>query len=167
MHCFSCWSWLCYCCLKGEAGYAEEKAKWCCKSYPESTDFQRGKKNCFAARCINTISHRPFSFSFFFNLFGIHLFSSVFDSSVWNFDFQVDKLKKKLRHEENVHRALERAFNRPLGALPRLPPYLPANVSNSQSSWTHNFISVLCFNKFSLFMFLNIEFNSSELVHQC
>ncbi|XP_044474783.1 uncharacterized protein LOC123202747 isoform X2 [Mangifera indica] len=37
----------------------------------------------------------------------------------------VDKLKKKLRHEENIHRALERAFNRPLGALPRLPPYLP------------------------------------------
>ncbi|KAL2504848.1 hypothetical protein Adt_20469 [Abeliophyllum distichum] len=37
----------------------------------------------------------------------------------------VDKLRKKLRHEENVHRALERAFNRPLGALPRLPPYLP------------------------------------------
>ncbi|KAJ4964687.1 hypothetical protein NE237_016536 [Protea cynaroides] len=36
----------------------------------------------------------------------------------------VDKLKKKLRHEENVHRALERAFTRPLGALPRLPPYL-------------------------------------------
>lgn len=40
----------------------------------------------------------------------------------------VDKLKKKLRHEENVHRALERAFTRPLGALPRLPPYLPANT---------------------------------------
>ncbi|KAK4599537.1 hypothetical protein RGQ29_009544 [Quercus rubra] len=40
----------------------------------------------------------------------------------------VDKLKKKLRHEENVHRALERALNRPLGALPRLPPYLPANT---------------------------------------
>ncbi|CAL5336722.1 unnamed protein product [Camellia sinensis] len=38
---------------------------------------------------------------------------------------EVDKLKKKLRHEENVHRALERAFTRPLGALPRLPPYLP------------------------------------------
>ncbi|KAK1313078.1 hypothetical protein QJS10_CPA06g02116 [Acorus calamus] len=38
---------------------------------------------------------------------------------------KVDKLKKKLRHEENVHRALERAFTRPLGALPRLPPYLP------------------------------------------
>ncbi|XP_038721899.1 uncharacterized protein LOC120014049 isoform X2 [Tripterygium wilfordii] len=37
----------------------------------------------------------------------------------------VDKLKKKLRHEENVHRALERAFTRPLGSLPRLPPYLP------------------------------------------
>uniref|UniRef100_A0A5B7BFS6 Ternary complex factor MIP1 leucine-zipper domain-containing protein n=1 Tax=Davidia involucrata TaxID=16924 RepID=A0A5B7BFS6_DAVIN len=37
----------------------------------------------------------------------------------------VDKLKKKLRHEENVHRALERAFKRPLGVLPRLPPYLP------------------------------------------
>ncbi|PIN12814.1 hypothetical protein CDL12_14577 [Handroanthus impetiginosus] len=40
----------------------------------------------------------------------------------------VDKLKKRLRHEENVHRALERAFNRPLGALPRLPPYLPPNT---------------------------------------
>ncbi|PIN19128.1 hypothetical protein CDL12_08203 [Handroanthus impetiginosus] len=37
----------------------------------------------------------------------------------------VDNLKKKLRHEENVHRALERAFSRPLGSLPRLPPYLP------------------------------------------
>ncbi|XP_048130859.1 uncharacterized protein LOC115751656 [Rhodamnia argentea] len=40
----------------------------------------------------------------------------------------VDKLKKKLRHEENVHRALERAFTRPLGTLPRLPPYLPTNT---------------------------------------
>ncbi|PIA46416.1 hypothetical protein AQUCO_01500151v1 [Aquilegia coerulea] len=40
----------------------------------------------------------------------------------------VDKLKKKLRHEESVHRALERAFTRPLGALPRLPPYLPSNT---------------------------------------
>ncbi|KAL3505212.1 hypothetical protein ACH5RR_035053 [Cinchona calisaya] len=37
----------------------------------------------------------------------------------------VDKLKRKLRREENVHRALERAFTRPLGVLPRLPPYLP------------------------------------------
>ncbi|KAJ7958125.1 Ternary complex factor MIP1-like protein [Quillaja saponaria] len=37
----------------------------------------------------------------------------------------VDKLKKKLRLEENIHRTLERAFNRSLGALPRLPPYLP------------------------------------------
>ncbi|GAA0170294.1 hypothetical protein LIER_24591 [Lithospermum erythrorhizon] len=37
----------------------------------------------------------------------------------------VNKLKKKLQHEVNVHKALERAFNRPLGALPRLPPYLP------------------------------------------
>ncbi|KAL5126974.1 hypothetical protein HKD37_14G039474 [Glycine soja] len=40
----------------------------------------------------------------------------------------VDTLKKKLRHEENIHRALERAFNRPLGALPRLPPYLPPYI---------------------------------------
>ncbi|KAK7307614.1 hypothetical protein VNO77_40837 [Canavalia gladiata] len=40
----------------------------------------------------------------------------------------VDKLKRKLRHEENVHRALERAFTRPLGALPRLPPYLPSHT---------------------------------------
>ncbi|CAJ2641041.1 unnamed protein product [Trifolium pratense] len=37
----------------------------------------------------------------------------------------VDRLKNKLRHEENIHKALERALNRPLGALPRLPPYLP------------------------------------------
>jgi len=42
---------------------------------------------------------------------------------------QVDKLKRKLRHEENVHRALERAFTRPFGSLPRLPPYLPPHVS--------------------------------------
>ncbi|XP_061343217.1 uncharacterized protein LOC133289317 [Gastrolobium bilobum] len=40
----------------------------------------------------------------------------------------VERLKKKLRHEENIRRALERAFNRPLGALPRLPPYLPPNT---------------------------------------
>uniref|UniRef100_A0A803KSE5 Ternary complex factor MIP1 leucine-zipper domain-containing protein n=1 Tax=Chenopodium quinoa TaxID=63459 RepID=A0A803KSE5_CHEQI len=40
----------------------------------------------------------------------------------------VDRLKKKLRDEENIHRALQRAFNRPLGALPRLPPYLPPNT---------------------------------------
>ncbi|XP_059453700.1 uncharacterized protein LOC132184185 isoform X2 [Corylus avellana] len=40
----------------------------------------------------------------------------------------VEKLKKKLRLEENVHRALERAFTRPLGALPRLPPYLPRHT---------------------------------------
>jgi len=42
---------------------------------------------------------------------------------------QVDKLKRKLRLEENVHRVLERAFTRPLGSLPRLPPYLPPHVS--------------------------------------
>ncbi|RLM85891.1 uncharacterized protein C2845_PM04G18380 [Panicum miliaceum] len=46
----------------------------------------------------------------------------------------VDKLKKKLRHEENVHRALERAFTRPLGALPRLPPYLPSQEAIFSSS---------------------------------
>ncbi|KAK4434459.1 hypothetical protein Salat_0608700 [Sesamum alatum] len=40
----------------------------------------------------------------------------------------VDMLKKRLRHEENVHRALERAFTRPLGSLPRLPPYLPPHT---------------------------------------
>ncbi|KAK7317428.1 hypothetical protein RJT34_01662 [Clitoria ternatea] len=43
---------------------------------------------------------------------------------------KVDRLKKKLRRGENIHRALERAFNRPLGALPHLPPYLPPYVSN-------------------------------------
>ncbi|XP_020704373.2 uncharacterized protein LOC110115468 [Dendrobium catenatum] len=40
----------------------------------------------------------------------------------------VDKLRKKLKHEENVHRALERAFTRPLGALSRLPPFLPSQT---------------------------------------
>ncbi|KAL2895117.1 Rho GTPase-activating protein REN1 [Bienertia sinuspersici] len=40
----------------------------------------------------------------------------------------VDRLKKRLRHEENIHRALERAFTRPLGSLPRLPPYLPPST---------------------------------------
>ena len=46
---------------------------------------------------------------------------------------QIEKLKKKLRHEENVGRALKRAFTRPLGALPRLPPSLPPNVSDIES----------------------------------
>ena len=50
---------------------------------------------------------------------------------------QVDKLKKKLRHEENVHRALERAFTRPLGTLPRLPPYLPPYVSINSHAHPH------------------------------
>ncbi|XP_076949371.1 uncharacterized protein LOC143621991 [Bidens hawaiensis] len=36
----------------------------------------------------------------------------------------VEKLKKRLTHEENVHRALEWALTRPFGPLPRLPPYL-------------------------------------------
>ncbi|ANM69497.1 transcription factor, putative (Protein of unknown function, DUF547) [Arabidopsis thaliana] len=40
----------------------------------------------------------------------------------------VEKLRKKLRLEENIHRAMERAFSRPLGALPRLPPFLPPSV---------------------------------------
>ncbi|XP_031406887.1 uncharacterized protein LOC116215346 isoform X2 [Punica granatum] len=40
----------------------------------------------------------------------------------------VDKLKKKLRHEEDVRKALERAFSRPLGTLPRLPPCLPVQT---------------------------------------
>ncbi|CAM8914341.1 unnamed protein product [Rhodiola kirilowii] len=38
---------------------------------------------------------------------------------------EVERLKRKLKHEENVRRALKRAFNRPLGSLPRLPSYLP------------------------------------------
>ncbi|KAK1407541.1 hypothetical protein QVD17_39159 [Tagetes erecta] len=40
----------------------------------------------------------------------------------------IEKLKKKLTLEENVHRALERALSRPLGALPHLPPYLSPGV---------------------------------------
>ncbi|XP_057831184.2 uncharacterized protein LOC131041933 [Cryptomeria japonica] len=34
----------------------------------------------------------------------------------------VDKLRKKLRHEEDLHKALERAFRRPRGARPRFSP---------------------------------------------
>ncbi|XP_073137078.1 uncharacterized protein [Henckelia pumila] len=37
----------------------------------------------------------------------------------------VDELKKKLRHEESVHRALKRALNRPLGTLPPISTHLP------------------------------------------
>ncbi|GJY99599.1 putative ternary complex factor MIP1 [Tanacetum coccineum] len=47
---------------------------------------------------------------------------------------EVEKLRKRLRQEENVHRALERAFTRPLGALPRLPPYLPPTVSSGMGA---------------------------------
>ncbi|QCD91314.1 Ternary complex factor MIP1 [Vigna unguiculata] len=46
----------------------------------------------------------------------------------------VDKLKRKLRLEENVHRVLERAFTRPLGSLPRLPPYLPPHASEQETT---------------------------------
>lgn len=65
----------------------------------------------------------------------VFLFMFYFQFLAWKlicdevFDFQVDRLKKKLKHEENIHKALERALNRPLGALPRLPPYLPPYVS--------------------------------------
>lgn len=69
-----------------------------------------------------------------FLLINYAFFSVLPISLVWIFKinvyFQVNKLKKKLEHEENVHRALLRAFARPLGALPRLPPYLPPYVSN-------------------------------------
>lgn len=75
--------------------------------------------------------------------FWVSFFFCRLDNSVRNFDFQVDKLKKKLRHEENVHRALERAFTRPLGALPRLPPYLPPYVSKFTTSSTIYFIFIL------------------------
>lgn len=74
--------------------------------------------------------------SFFFSMNPIFCFLIKCSFSVLvfillavSFNLQVDKLKKKLRHEENVHRALKRAFTRPLGALPRLPPYLPPSVS--------------------------------------
>lgn len=63
-----------------------------------------------------------FTFSFLF-LF----FCKIFDCCGVG-KLKVDKLKTKLRHEENVHKALERALTRPLGALPRLPPYLPPYV---------------------------------------
>ncbi|KAK8451293.1 hypothetical protein SEVIR_6G189400v4 [Setaria viridis] len=60
--------------------------------------------------------------------FSFSLVFSLRKFRVIRFELQVDKLRKKLRHEENVHRALERAFTRPLGALPRLPPYLPSQT---------------------------------------
>ncbi|CAM8922027.1 unnamed protein product [Rhodiola kirilowii] len=44
------------------------------------------------------------------------------------FQQDINKLKQKLRVEEDLHRALERAFHRPLGSLPRLPPYLPPST---------------------------------------
>ena len=66
---------------------------------------------------------------FFFFFDQMLFFCSTALSSGCIFELQVDKLKTKLRHEENVHRALKRAFTRPLGALPRLPPYLPPSVS--------------------------------------
>eukprot|EP00249_Psilotum_nudum_P000374 c11746_g1_i1 orf=410-2389(-) len=40
----------------------------------------------------------------------------------------VAKLRKKLNQEIDIHRALERAFRRTVGSLPRLPPYLPAKT---------------------------------------
>lgn len=44
---------------------------------------------------------------------------------IFNLEQDIDRLRKTLRHQEDVHRALERAFTRPLGVLPRLPSFLP------------------------------------------
>ncbi|PWA90854.1 ternary complex factor MIP1, leucine-zipper [Artemisia annua] len=41
----------------------------------------------------------------------------------------IEELRKQLAHEESVRTALEQALNRPLGTLPRLPPYLPPETS--------------------------------------
>ncbi|KAJ7540191.1 hypothetical protein O6H91_10G004700 [Diphasiastrum complanatum] len=43
-------------------------------------------------------------------------------------EMDVKRLKEKLTHEINLHKALERAFHRPAGALPRVPHYLPAET---------------------------------------
>jgi len=51
-----------------------------------------------------------------------------------------------------VHRALERAFTRPLGALPRLPPYLPSHVTISLSILSLNLNLVLNYTHFELVM---------------
>ncbi|XP_073274435.1 uncharacterized protein [Primulina huaijiensis] len=40
----------------------------------------------------------------------------------------VDDLKKKLRHEENVHRALKRALDRPQGTLPPISTHFPEYI---------------------------------------
>ncbi|KAG8474743.1 hypothetical protein CXB51_031400 [Gossypium anomalum] len=79
---------------------------------------QSGKENSLITRC-NQNLYTLLVYSIDFLLVSIFSFSTNFVVVL------VDKLKRKLRHEENVHRALERAFTRPLGALPRLPPYLP------------------------------------------
>ncbi|CAM6098061.1 unnamed protein product [Calypogeia fissa] len=41
---------------------------------------------------------------------------------------EVAKLRKKHTQEVNLHRALERALQRPQGILPRIPSYLPAKI---------------------------------------
>ncbi|KAG6551986.1 hypothetical protein Mapa_006292 [Marchantia paleacea] len=41
---------------------------------------------------------------------------------------EVSKLRKKHAQEVNLHKALERALQRPVGVLPRIPSYLPAKI---------------------------------------
>ncbi|KAL2611235.1 hypothetical protein R1flu_022927 [Riccia fluitans] len=41
---------------------------------------------------------------------------------------EVVKLKKKHAQEVNLHKALDRALQRPAGVLPRIPSYLPAKI---------------------------------------
>ncbi|KAH9327266.1 hypothetical protein KI387_007444 [Taxus chinensis] len=60
--------------------------------------------------------------------------SNTKNASSWKFsqnqkmldlEQDVDKLRKKLRREEDLRRALQRAFTRPRGARPRFPPFIP------------------------------------------
>lgn len=101
-----------------------------CKESHEASISQR-KKVGLIARCNQILPLMPLSLSALLNIYCLILIAMLIVALLLFQNWQVDKLKKKLRHEENVHRALERAFNRPLGALPRLPPYLPQCVSNT------------------------------------
>ena len=111
--------------LQGSRLMATEKAT---TSKKGST---RERKKALQQEVSTLASHKP-CFVFQFSFFGYTLIILNYCYYI----FQVDKLKKKLRHEENVHRALARAFTRPLGALPRLPPYLPPHVSNLLTVYT-------------------------------
>lgn len=147
----------CIFCLKGEAGYAGEYAKGCCKSNPESTSLQQRKKNCIAARCVDTISHRPFCFFFLLTCLDFIAFCLLLIIQFETLTFRLISSRRSLGMKR-MFTELWRGLSTDLWEL-----YLVFRLISLLMLVIHNLLGllisyVLFFNRFSFFMFINKEF---------